>query len=172
MSWVWKAWYQVHILKFSSLLRIVDQSVSKTQFRIEKIHKSLLRSFSLTLYRMSLQATYLSITLNEASILLPLIIEAEWRICVGKLTSIGPDNGLSPGRCQAIIWTNAGILLIEPLGTNFRQILIAIQIFSFKKMQLKILSAKWHPFCLSLNVLKTSTRKYGCTCERGHSNVF
>ena len=32
--------------------------------------------------------------------------------CVGKLTIIGSDNGLSPGRRQIIIWTNAGILLI------------------------------------------------------------
>ena len=29
-------------------------------------------------------------------------------ICVSKLTIIGSDNGLSPGRRQAIIWTNAG----------------------------------------------------------------
>ena len=40
-------------------------------------------------------------------------------ICVSKLTIIGSDNGLSPGRRQAIIWINAGILLIGPLGTNF-----------------------------------------------------
>ena len=40
-------------------------------------------------------------------------------ICVGKLTIIGSDNGLSPGRHQAIIWTNTGILLIRPWGTNF-----------------------------------------------------
>ena len=73
-------------------------------------------------------------------------------ICVGKLTIIGSDNGLSPGRCQAIIWTNAGILLTEPLGTNFSEILIGIQIFSFKKMCLKMSSAKWRPFCLGLNV--------------------
>ena len=39
-------------------------------------------------------------------------------ISVSKLTTIGSDNGLSPGRCQANIWTNAGILLIGPLGTN------------------------------------------------------
>ena len=44
-------------------------------------------------------------------------------ICVGKLTIIGSDNGLSPGRRQAIIWTNAGILLILTLGTNFREII-------------------------------------------------
>ena len=54
-------------------------------------------------------------------------------ICVGKLTIIGSDNGLSPGRCQAIIWTNAGILLIQPLGTNLSEILIGIQTFLFKK---------------------------------------
>ena len=64
-------------------------------------------------------------------------------ICVGKLTIIGSDNGLSPGRRQAIIWTNAGILLIGPLGTNFSEILIATETFSFKKMHWKMSSAKW-----------------------------
>ena len=58
-------------------------------------------------------------------------------ICVGELTSIGSDNGLSPGRRQAIIWTNDFILLIGPLETNFNEILIGIYIFSFKKMHLK-----------------------------------
>ena len=52
-------------------------------------------------------------------------------ICVSKLIIVGSDNGFSLGRCQAIIWTNKGILLIEPLGTNFRQILIEIYIVSF-----------------------------------------
>ena len=75
-------------------------------------------------------------------------------ICVGKLTIIGSDNGLSPGRRQAIIWTNAGILLIGPLGTNLSEILIGIQTFSFRKMHLKISSEKWRPFCLGLNELK------------------
>ena len=63
-------------------------------------------------------------------------------ICVGNLTIIGSDNGLSPGRRQAIIWTNAGILLIGPLRTNFSEIVIGIQTFSFKKMHLKTSSAK------------------------------
>ena len=75
-------------------------------------------------------------------------------ICVSKLTIISSDNGLSPGRRQAIIWTNAGILLIGPLGTNFSEILIGIQTFSFTKMHLKISSAIWRPFCLGLNVLR------------------
>ena len=79
-------------------------------------------------------------------------------ICVGKLTIIGSDNGLLSGQCQAIIWINAGILLIGPLGTNFSEILFRIQIFLFKKMCLKMPSAKWHPFCLGLNVLMACCR--------------
>ena len=47
-------------------------------------------------------------------------------ICVSKLTIIGSDNGLSPGLHQAIIWTNARILLNEPLETNFSEILMEI----------------------------------------------
>ena len=78
-------------------------------------------------------------------------------ICVSKLTIIGSDNGLSPGRRQAIIWNNAGILLIEPLGTNFSEILIKIQTFSLKKIRLKMSSAKYCPFCLSLDVLTNSS---------------
>ena len=57
-------------------------------------------------------------------------------ICVSKFSILGSDNGLSPGRRQAIIWTNAGLLLIGPLGTNFNEMLIKI-----------------HTFCLGLNVL-------------------
>ena len=43
-------------------------------------------------------------------------------ICVGNLTTIGSDNGLSPGRHQAIIWTNAGILLTGLVEKNFSEI--------------------------------------------------
>ena len=57
-------------------------------------------------------------------------------------------------RCQAIIWTNTGILLIEPLGINLSGIVMEISIFSFKRMYLKRLSAKFPPFCLGLNVLR------------------
>ena len=74
-------------------------------------------------------------------------------ICVSKLTIIGSDNGLSPDGRQAIIWTNAGLLLIGPLGTNFSEILIEILKFSFKKMRLNVSSAKRRPFCPGLNVL-------------------
>ena len=50
-----------------------------------------------------------------------------------NITIIGSDNGLSPDLHQAIIWTNAGIFLIQPLGTNFSETLIEIHIFSMEK---------------------------------------
>ena len=58
-------------------------------------------------------------------------------ICVNKLTSIGSDNGLSPGRRQAIIWTNAGILLIGPLETKFSE--FSIQIHTAKPLSEQML---------------------------------
>ena len=73
--------------------------------------------------------------------------------CVSKLPIIGSDNGLSPGRRQAIIWTHVGILLIGPLATNFSEISIKIHTFSLKKIHMKMSSAKWRPSCLGLNVL-------------------
>ena len=75
-------------------------------------------------------------------------------ICVNKMYNIGSDNGLSPVRRQTIIWTNAGILLIGPLGTNFSEILIEVHTFSFKKLHLQMSSAKWQPSCLGVSVLK------------------
>ena len=73
-------------------------------------------------------------------------------LCLNSVTIVGSDNGLSPCRCQAIIWTNAGTLFIVPPGTNVSEILIEIYTLSFKKMYLKMSSAKWRPFGLGLNV--------------------
>ena len=89
-------------------------------------------------------------------------------ICVSNLTIIGSGNGLSPGRHQAIILANDGILVIGPLGTNICEILIAIYTYSFKKMHLKMSSGKWWPFCpgLKWNVLLKHAIKY-CNCWNG-----
>ena len=54
-------------------------------------------------------------------------------MCVSNHTNIDSDNDLSPGRQQAIILTNAEILLIGHLGTKFSKILIEFYTFSFKK---------------------------------------
>ena len=67
-------------------------------------------------------------------------------LCVGNLTIIGSGNCLSPVRRQAIIGTNAGILLIRTSGTNFSEISSEIHTFSFKKRRLKMSSGKWRPF--------------------------
>ena len=87
-------------------------------------------------------------------------------IYVGKLTIIGSDNGLPPGRRQAIIWANAGILLIRTLGANFSEILGKIHSFSFKKMHLKMSSAKGRLFSLGLNELTEALSEYRPTCRQ------
>ena len=73
-------------------------------------------------------------------------------IYVGNLTIIGSDNSLSPPRRQAIIWTNARILIIGPFGSNLSGFVVGIEAFSFKKMHLKMPYAKWRPSYLGLNV--------------------
>ena len=93
-------------------------------------------------------------------------------ICVSDLTSIGSDNGMSPGRRQAIIRTNAGILLIRPLGTNFSEFSVEILIFSFKKMRLKVSSKKRRPFCLGLNELISAQTKLPMHLPLSELNVW
>ena len=80
-----------------------------------------------------------------------------------------PTVNLSPDRRQAIIRTNAGILLIEPLWTNFSEISIEIHTFSFKEMHLKMSSGKWRPFCLGPNVLTHWTY---CSLTLSHRYVL
>ena len=62
-------------------------------------------------------------------------------MCVNWVT-IGSGNGLSPVQHQAITRTNASLLSIGLLRTNFSEILIRILQFSFKKINLKMSSAK------------------------------
>ena len=73
-------------------------------------------------------------------------------ICFSTLGHHWFRQGLLPVRHQAIIWTNAE-MLIGPLGANFTEILLVTHTFSIKKIHLKMSSGKWRPFCLDLNVL-------------------
>ena len=96
-------------------------------------------------------------TLPYTHVLASVVFQLTYRgrvthISVRNLTIIGSDNGLSPDQRQAFIWTNAGILLIGPIGTNFSETLIKIHVISFKKMHLKM-SGKWRPFSLGIGVL-------------------
>ena len=100
-------------------------------------------------------------TLDSPSLLL-----THWgrvmHICLSNLTIIGSDNGLSPGRRQAITWTSVGILLIGPLGTNFSEMSIKIHTFLLKRIHLKMSSGKWRPFCLGLNMLTHNAGSIRC----------
>ena len=106
--------------------------------------------------RMNMTTAYWSVSKGYTKILYRAQFLTHWgrmtHKCADNITIIGSDNGLSPGRRQAITWTNAGILSIGPLGTNFSENLIEILTFSFTKMRLRVSSAKWRPFCLGLNV--------------------
>ena len=69
-------------------------------------------------------------------------------ICADDLTIIGSDNEM---------------LLTEHLRTNQSAIPITIHKFSFKKIYLKMTSAKWWPFCLGAVELTNDTvRVYEC----------
>ena len=73
-------------------------------------------------------------------------------ICVSKYTIIVADNGLSSGRYQAIIWTNAGILWIRLKRTYFSEISFQIRKFSLKKCTRKCLRNGSHlsrPQCVN-----------------------
>ena len=58
-------------------------------------------------------------------------------ICLGILTTIASDNGLSPGRCQAIIWTNGGTLLSGPSEIIFSKISIENHAFHIQECHLQ-----------------------------------
>ena len=69
-----------------------------------------------------------------------------------KYTITSSDNGLAPDRRQAVIWTNAGLVVAWLLGTYFSKIITWIQTFSYINMQLKMPPTKLRLFCPSLNV--------------------
>ena len=74
--------------------------------------------------------------------------------CIGELGQHWSCNGLLPAHCQAITWTNADLLLIGPLGTNFREIWIKMWNFSLVKIHSKKSSTKWQSFCQGGNELR------------------
>ena len=78
----------------------------------------------------------------------------EMHICVGELTTIGPENGMAPSRRQAIIILSKPMLEYCWLATKYSEILIKNYILSFKKVHLKIASAKWRPICLGQHTIR------------------
>ena len=111
----------------------------------------------LTLYHFDLLC-YFVVCSNYTTVAVPIKSPlTHWgrvtHICLINSTIIGSDNGLAPSRRQAIIWTNAGILLIRTLGTIFSEISSKIHTLSYSKMHFKMSSAKRRPFCPGLGAL-------------------
>ena len=88
-------------------------------------------------------------------------------ICFSKLTTICSDNCFRlDGAIWTIIWTNAGMLLIGPLGTNFSEIFIH---FHSRKCFYKCSLRNGGHFCVGLNVLRPLERSHnipGKVCFR------
>ena len=83
-------------------------------------------------------------------------------ICVSDLTSIGSDNGLMPGRHQVIIRTNAGILLIRPLGTNFSEFSVEILNIFIQENAFESVVCEKAAICFGLNELRYSGDEIKC----------
>ena len=101
------------------------QGINNHQIRIMCMLSLNLLYFIITRCNISRASIFLEISkdiLNDyLSLLIGSTILTHWgrltHIYVGNLTIICSDNGLSPGRCQAIIWIAAGLLSIGPLRT-------------------------------------------------------
>ena len=98
----------------------------------------------------SVVKTSLKVSLAESDSVVLTHLGRVTHIWVSKLTIIDSDTGLSPDRRQAIIWINAGILLIWHLGKNFNENSIKIHTFLFTKIHLKISSGLWPFFSASM----------------------
>ena len=83
-------------------------------------------------------------------------------MCVSILTHCGLlawYGNINLGQQQAIIWTNARILLIAPLGANFCEFFyqnsyIFIQENAFEKLIYKIAAILFQPQCVTPDAVK------------------
>ena len=120
-----KGFFQDHIMMSVSKLRIPSRRSRLGLLTYKKIEipGGVIRCWSVSCLTMS----WCWSTRPSSSTML-----SHWgrdtHICVSKLTIIVSDNGLSPGRRQAINWNN-DILLIRPSATKFNEILIEIHTF-------------------------------------------
>ena len=76
---------------------------------------------------------------------------------VSKLTIIGSDNGLSPGRRRSIVCTSTGILLIRTQRTNISEILIKFRHFHSRK---RIRNCEMAAICIGLDVIMYNKAVY------------
>ena len=93
--------------------------------------------FSMSRYRLEINLCHSACDGWVAHLIAQRIKLAHWgrvtHICVGNLAVMGSVNGLSSGRRQAIVCTNAAILLILPLATNFTKLFSNFKYFYQRK---------------------------------------
>ena len=85
-------------------------------------------------------------------------------ICVSKLSTIGSNYDLSPARRKAIISTNAGILLIWTIRTNFNENVNRNSYIFSHENPFENVVCELRPFCLGLNVLTKCTIMKTTSC--------
>ena len=121
-------WRQISDTHSKLSLCLTDQAITWTNIAISSAESNDIHHMTIPqeipqppITKISMEITYLKFPsnlpgVNELNAPLHVSPLTHWgrvtHICVSKLTSIGSDNGLPPGRRQAIIWTNARILLI------------------------------------------------------------
>ena len=164
--------YLTHTLKDRILCNIellwAPRFTSSYEF-LNAYHISLINEYTLVSDRGSYK--FISLIHKHSTFMIPamwLTSEKVTQFLSISTASPPPLNSLRPSdaymrrqtdRRQAIIWTNAGLLLIGPLRTYFNENLIKIQQFSMKKMHVKMSSAKWRPSFLGFNVLRVGSLK-------------
>ena len=98
------------------------------------------------LYTKTTPRAWISMNRSHVSFLCSAYWGRMTHLCISKLSLHCFKWWLSPDRRQTVIWTNVDLLLIEHVGTNFREVWIRIQHFLLKKINLKVSSARWRPF--------------------------
>ena len=141
--WRWRKIYILYVctsvhkctLSFYMMLNKYIDSVSDYQ---AESHKGLVRRKSSEIFIVSLIAAWIKqenstqhnlhthmcqFPINPINSTWPGDLLTHWgrvtQICFSKLTIIGSDNVLAPGRRQAIIWTNDGTLLFSKIRNKF-----------------------------------------------------
>ena len=130
-----------HNRNSNSLIKIMRLKMSSVKLRPFSLPQCVKHTFSALLWLTLLNLNHDVITVwgcfpnycpfvkgIHRSRWIPFICHFNWgrvtHVCIANLITIGSDNGLSPDRHQAIIWSNVGILSIGPSKINFSEFLI------------------------------------------------
>ena len=123
----------VHFTRYFDItsLTLVDNHANEIRLNFYKVVITI--AYSFWFIRLSMQNRFgeHAYLFLHSIVSQPLTHWCRWRIYASlNWVTLGSDNGLSPIRRHAIIWTNDGMSLIGPLGTHFKETLIKIHTFT------------------------------------------